>query len=551
MVHRMLTSLGVTVPARAEWRFAWVMAIIIAGAVGLPYVVGFVAALPHHSTGFGNMLNGDIPAYMDVMWQAREGHFLFNNGLTGEPNPQVLFRPFFLVLGWISGLTQLAPHIVWDIAVVLLAGLFVPVAYLLVAQFFDDRSTRRLALIVLLTAGGLGFMHFLPGDPWPHHVGVVPDPYDVGVPESNTFAALSNAAHFSYSLILLALIVIFLMRARKRPWLSAGVSALLAFLLISDHPYDAVILGLLVSLTVAHALLFYPETFRKALPVILGIVAGTALAALIVWQAVHRSDVVAEWNRINITPPGYWINFLAGYLPLFELAFVGLLANRKKPVVLFLTVWSITHLLLVWAPFIPFSRRLTEGAQFPLVLLAVFGIVAMFKRATGRYVVAALLATTAVVSVVRVTALQKSIFSEDRVRGFTTGPIHTYPDSYADALEWLRENTGDDEMVLASPANGTLITSFTGRQVIAGHAGQTVQFWAKNNHIADIFQGRASIDTIAVNFPITLVWIAREEQELMKQQGVTAEKLLPHTEPVFENQDVSIFRITQKYPALD
>jgi hypothetical protein len=542
MLGRFLTSLGITVPVKQEWRFAYVVAAIVAAAIALPYAVGFVQALPHTSTGFGNMLNGDIPAYMDVMWQAREGHVLFNNGLTGEPNPHVLFRPFFLALGWFSAITRLAPNIVWDLAVVIFAGLFALAGYLFVAQFFSSRSTRRLALIVLLTAGGLGFIHFLPGDPWPQHIGVVPDPYDVGVPESNTFAALSNAAHFSYSLILLALIVVFLLRARKRAWLSAGAGAFLAFLLITDHPYDAVTLGLLLVLVTGWTLLTR-ESFKKMLPVVIGVAVGTLAAMLVVWLAVQRSDVVAEWNRINITPPGHWSNFLAGYVLLFVLAFTGLLANRKKPIVIFLTLWAVAQLLLVWAPFIPFSRRLSEGAQFPLILLTVFGIVAMFKKASGRYVTAALLGTTTLASVIGVTSLQQTLFSQDYVRGFTTGPIHTFPDSYKEALSWIHKNTDDDEMVLASPANSTLIASFTGRGVVAGHAGQTVQFWAKNNHLADIFQGRASLDTILVNFPITLVWIAREERELMQQSGVTDEMLLPGQIPVFENKDVSIFRV--------
>jgi hypothetical protein len=544
-----LESIGITVPQKKEWKFVTVVAIILMGCAALPMLVGLVHARPFVVTGFGDLLNGDVPAYMDVMWQARHHHFLFNDQLTPEPNPHVVFRPLFLVLGLISGVTNLLPAVIWNVAIVVLAGIFAYVAYFFIAQFFSARHERRLTHLLMLTSGGVGFLHYTFGDLWDKRMGHLPHPFDVVVPESNIFMSLTNAAHFSYSLILLLLVVIFLWRGVKRPLTASVTLFFLGLLLILEHPYDVPTLALIgVSAFLVAA--FKKERVFSILSRCVGLAAGVIVASAAIWLGISHSEAFQTIAKNNALDPGPWHALVAGYGFILVLALVGFLARWKSRTNWFLLLWVAGQLVLIYGPWIPFARRLTEGLHIPLALLASIGLITLIKNVIGRYVVVGILALTAISFVIYEVRINQTELVQDRVRGFLETETFTVPQSYADGFSWLRENTTEQDVVLSAPSNGPLINGFTGRRIFTGHWGQTILNYSKNAVLTDVFHGIVPINVVLDSFPVTYLWLSREERTYMNEYQVTDQKLVgAECEPVFQNDDVAIYKVGRPRPA--
>ena len=75
----------------------------------LPTIVGYLTNTDMHFSGLTYTTDGNT--YLSFMNQAKEGKLLFTNMYTSEEVPSIMFRPTYLLAGWLSYATRL-PNIV-------------------------------------------------------------------------------------------------------------------------------------------------------------------------------------------------------------------------------------------------------------------------------------------------------------------------------------------------------------------------------------------------------------------------------------------------------
>lgn len=530
-----LRGLGLHVPERREWRWVIGVALFALVVAASPSVVSKVLAHPHHTTGFMYWYNNDRPSYLDPLWQANDGHVLFVNNLTPEPNERVILRPLLVVLGWAGRLLHAHPLLTWDVARVAFAGAIVPLLYLVAAQVLTTRHARRLGTALVLTSGGLGFAWIIASG-----ATSLSTPADALEIESNTFQAVLNNPLFTYSLALLLVVALVLFWIPKRPRVAAAIGAAAAFLLVQDHPYDAPILALLCVIALATALISRRDV-RGTFIRVGGIALGTALAVAITSWSLSQSEVLRSWNLQNHLPQPPWSAWLLGYAPLLVLGAVAVVREHSRNVRT-LAAWSLGQLALVLVPVFFFARRLAEGLHVPLALLAALALVGAVRSKAVRWGIVALLTFTSVTTLIFTFAVYAQGFSRDHVRQAEASYYLVYPDTYAVEADELRRMSTENDVVLSSFANGGLITSLTGRRVVAAHIVATADVDQKRADVLAYFGGQLSLDEMQRKYGVTRIWFSREERQIPGAAEVE-QRLSSNGAVMYSNQDVAVYRL--------
>ncbi|MFH0831206.1 MAG: hypothetical protein V1895_04070 [Parcubacteria group bacterium] len=531
-------SLGLVVPRHREWWIVGLIALVFGLLAVSPQIVALISSGTLHSTGLPLTNNIDHPAYLDIIWQAQRGELLFSNSLTAEASPHVQLRPLFLVLGWFSAITRLAPALVWNLSIALAASLLAIILYLFIAQLFVKCSERIFALIVTLTSGGLGWVNlWVPG--WWQVT-----PTDLAIPESNTLHAATCCSHFSWSQTLLLGIALLLWFGARRWIWSTVLAGILSLLLVLDHPYDLPLIALVAVLALILAIV-KKQPVRAALARVAGAGLGAALGAGIVWWGLQASPQLRQWNGQNVLPSGPLWPWLLGFGLLLFYALFGVVVKRSWATAI-LAIWAVAQGVLVFVP-LSFARRLSEGWHIPIALLATFGILALSRRWSVRIAAALLVGLFSIALISDQWSLSAKATSQDRVRPFfELGSWQTYPDSYRQGFDWLREHYKPQDVVASSPTNGGLIVAETGARVVAGHWAQTIDPITKHAALADLFAERTTLAEFSQRYNVTYLWLAREEQQYLRELGRSERDLVGKRSPVFANHDVSIYELQRQ-----
>jgi hypothetical protein len=140
-----------------EWRFIIAVIIFVILITTLPYLYGYLKT-PADSfyTGLHAIAPADIHVYFSYIEQTRQGHLFFEDLYTSEPQARNMFNIFWLAIGLIAKFFSLSNILVFQLARLLLAPIFIFLLYLLAAYFWADKTWRRVAFIFFVFASGLG-----------------------------------------------------------------------------------------------------------------------------------------------------------------------------------------------------------------------------------------------------------------------------------------------------------------------------------------------------------------------------------------------------------
>jgi hypothetical protein len=389
----------------------------------------------------------DQGVYYAWMRQARDGHLLFRNLFTNEPQGAAYVHLYFLVLGWVSRLTGLEIPIVYHAARCLFGVVTLVLAYRFAAFFTGDVFARRCAFWTIALSAGLGWLF------WSDHSNLS-EPIDVWQPEALTFASLYAIGLFPVSLALLLGFVVCMLLAEDRGWKWAAGAGVCGLLLGNTHSYDMIALaavwagylaarwivtrrfparefglaalaGIIASPSVAYmAWLYLSEPVFRAR-------ADTAtwskgpgtyllgyglLVPLAVWggRLLWRGHRPGAWGAglapsdgVSDTPPGTFDPRPQGAMrhssaeggdwdrtgregPPYDLAPQPSPVERRSTLHAPLStthvlpiVWCVVGIAVVYLPF-AFQRKLIEGYHFPLALLAGIAVAELARRVGGR-----------------------------------------------------------------------------------------------------------------------------------------------------------------------
>lgn len=446
----------------------------------------------------------DMLSYMAWVRQFADGHLLGSLKYTTVPHAAFFFNPFFLVTGWVAGLTRLDAGLALLLMKTIGVFVFLLAFEKLLTTLRLDEREQVAAMLMMAFASGVGGLLAL------HSA-------DVWIPEVSTGWSLLWNPLYPWSLALTVATFVLMREALELGQPPRSVLAgLAAGVLALTHPYHLPLLFIVVAVD---AIL---ERRRDAWRYLAFMIAAfVPLAIYPAWLATGV-DILRGHSLLGAMPsPALW-SYLAGLgVPLVMAAFSW---RRAK----ILAVWIGCALVAAYAP-VWFQRKLIFSVHIPVAILAGISAVRLQRRAPAFLfaLVPLLVATPLVLTLGGLAEVSKP----DRGNPFAISA------GRYQALEFLREHTSPEEVVFADLSTMRLIPAVAGNRVPFGHWAQTVDRKEQTLWNFEVF-GNSGL-------PL------EERQRLFSGHGidyVMAENsfrrsaLLEGWTPVFANRDAVIFQ---------
>ncbi|HTP09812.1 MAG TPA: hypothetical protein VMP08_16260 [Anaerolineae bacterium] len=518
--------------ARSEWR--WVLTWIVVALIitSVPYLVGWLRSTPDRVFGGFAFAIEDGYSYLSKMKQGAEGLWLFTLPYTSESHTPTIFYLFYLLLGKFSALTGLVTPLIYHLARVFFDAILLAVIYRFIAMFTAWRSVRRIAFLLIIFSGGLGWLLILLGQTnWLNSA-----PIDLISPEAYTFLILYGFPHLALARTLLLLGLIIWWRKpliqnqkskiRNQSWLWAGLCWFGMGWLVPFYVAvigAIVIVGLLAEAIAARKIEW--RTVGRA--TLAGLIASPPLIYTFVIVAIDPIWKVWADQLVILSP--HPLHYVLGYVLIGLLAMVGIVKTRRRHVIdPKLIGWLIAVPFLIYVPFSS-QRRLIESWQIPLAFSAAIGLVyvvmpawsrsRLVKRLTRhrRYTVHGLRnwllagililsATTYALLLVEQTA--RIVAQIDL--GFRSG-------AELAALRWLDERVTYNDVILSSYNTGNFLPVMVGAKAFLGHGPETAYSADKLKLVTQFYSADTSDDwrrEFLRQWPITYVFFGPLEQKV-------------------------------------
>jgi hypothetical protein len=518
--------------SRKEWRqvLAWAGLILIVSC--LPYLIAWAATPPGYQFN-GILVNPfDGNSYLAKMRQGWAGSWQFHLTYTPEPHDGAyLIYLFYLSLGHMARLTGLPLILVYHVARVLGGLALLVAAYAFVIRLSDDRREQWLALWLVGTSAGLGW------------VGAMLNafPIDLWVPEAFAFFSLLSNPHFPLALALMLVVVsgVVWPAAGIWRWLGPGLASLA---LVLVHPLALAPIYTLLALYLLLRRWFDQKWPQTQLTAAGGVGLLSAPALLGGYWIYATNPAMSAWASQNVTPSPRVFDLVLGYGLVGLLAIPGgiMVVRERDSGGLALLAWSLGSLALAYMPY-ALQRRLLTGLGLPLAMLASIGIARWLLPKLDvrreRLAVALIVGFSTVGNLFLLVVLTVGGISQ-----------HGQPQAFARlylrqdevvAMQWLLDN-GQGEVVLAVPRTGMFLPGRAGVRVFVGHPFETVDFGAKQAQAEAFFRGELSGDewqTLREQYGIRYVFVGPAEQAL--GGGDYLSKL----HPVFQQGQVTIYSL--------
>jgi hypothetical protein len=532
-----------------EWRFVWTMIVVILALTSLPYLYSYLSSPPDKQF-MGLML--DVPDHGQYLswWRGFQSSLLISNKLTPEPNEPIFFNLLWWVLAQVSRWTGLGYAPVYQAFRWIAGGSFLWAVYRLIAQFLPEIHRRRTAFLLVTFSSGLGWV--LVVLKYTLTQGELLFPLDVYIAEGNSFLCILGYPHFTLALTFITLVFEFIWQGWKEKQTKHMVGAgVLALLLGWTHTYD-----LLIIYGVMGVFALFAWLKRRAFPWVLfwgGMIVCSLSCSGAIYSVILTTvdplweEVLAQFANAGVytpSPPHLFILF--GFsLVVAVTTWIGL-AWRKQwsEENLFVMGWFLAGAALNYIP-TDFQIHMLNSWQIPMMILVTKGLyefiapaIAQWKSRIGdrakRWVVVtfllAVLPTNVYLWAWRFVDLARHDY-----------PFYLHRDDVT-ALDWLRENTFPDDVVLCSLTVGQYVPTISGNTAFLAHWAQTVDFYDKSDRVTRFFDATASDEERAETlhaFSVDYILRGPAEREL----GDYDPAATPWLELVFSAPQVDVYRV--------
>lgn len=554
---------------KSNTKFLICLSLTLILLTSLPYLYGYLtkpAGTVFLGTGFFNP--GDLPVYYSYIEQAKNGHWLFKDLFTSEAGQLPFINLLWLVIGWLARLLSISPLWAFHLARLILVPVFVWVVYKfcrLISHYVILRpkaeessiennrrsfTALRMTLLLFFFSGGFGgLVSFFQKNPW--------QPLEIWWPEAYAFWSIYHSPHFIASWILIAASFYFLLKGylsgRWREIVWAGLLAALA------SQFHSFYLALFAPISLMFA--FYQLFSRKnpggkifwqttvynlfLLPVAFYYYLYLA-SDRVMWGRLFENFMPTPYAALVLTAFGF-ISILAGLtiFRYFQSSGRGQ-PQRVAPTLIwnFLIIWVIGVLFLLYSP-LPFQRRLIEGWQLPVVILAVPSLVWLLnflkikKMRLERYFLYLLFGLLFIASNINIWFNTFTIY-----RQTSRQPNFYLSENLWQALAWLNRRGNLNEIVLTAKLTGMMTPFLAEKTVFWGHDLETINSKNKAKTLAWFFSNNREDE---------------QKKEFLKQTGIKYvvwgewEKKLGDFQPekknylkkIYENQETRIYQIKQ------
>jgi len=530
--------------------------LIILGTLFLttfPFLIGYLIKGDDYFLGGSYLNQADFNVYISYLEQARQGHSIFSNLFTSEIQQPRYFSPLWLLLGLIAKIFQANNILIFHLARLLAGFIFLYfIFYYFFNLFFEKFFDKIVALLTLCFSSGLGIflkkevgnLSLLFDEKYVFkHFSV-----DLLMTEANTFPSLAHSCLFILAQLFIVIIFyIFLKKNfKKLDYLYLlGLNLILGFI----HPYDFFIIFSVLGVYFLLNLILLLIKKKKIIENFWLYLKKTAVALLATLPSIYyyyfivrKENALWGWFKQNITlsPPlkGYLIGF--GLLIVLSLI-SALLFYKKNKNIIFLLCWIITLLIIVYLP-LSFQRRLIETEHLALAILAAYSLSLFFKD-----VIASLnkyFAYFGIGMIFIFLSLSNLSYLTTVIYDYNYWPEYFYfPKNYLQAALWLKDHSTDQEAILASAWNGTVLPSIIARPVFLGHRHQTLDFDNKERLLNQWFFKEDNQDQEKIKFlrqyNIDYVFYSQREKLL----GEFNPDLKNYLEKVYTNPEVNIYKV--------
>ena len=460
--------------------------------ITLPYAYAWAITPPGFT--WGGLLFSADDQNVHLMWARQAGNgafflrdlFTTENLISGER--PLFFNGLALLMGALSRASGLEVAFCYHIVRVAGAAWALWQLHLLswsITKGAPERENARLwALALAAFTTGAGFLALI----WPpirRHV-ILFDRAD------NANWPLMPEAFFNLSALLYPLNIVsfgLLMLVARHILDGKAWAAFVGALLLSNvHTYDAIPLLVMAGLWAILG-------FKTDKPSALRAVAALAGAAIpVVYQViVFRNSQEFQIKALTQTPPPPLFGTIITFAPLLILAALGCwnLRDRTRERN-FLLLWALVTIALVYTPFhlISFARKMIEGWQIPLLILAGVGL-SQFKRPLFAGVVFAIMAISPLITLGWI-ANNAAENNRSRVNSGLMPALYLY-DSEVAALNFIARDAATGA-VLCLPITGAYVPRATLKSTYTGHWAETLAMNAKRPLMLRYFSGQMAPD---------------------------------------------------------
>jgi hypothetical protein len=541
--------------SRREWRFVWLIIVAVLVLTSLPYLYGRLSSPPDKQF-MGLML--DVPDHGQYLswWRGFQSSLLTSNKLTPEPNEPMFFNLLWWALAQVSRWTGLGYAPVYQVFRWVAGGSFLWAAYRLIAHFLPETRQRRTAFLLVTFSSGLGWVLVVLKHTFTE--GELLFPLDLYVAEGNSFLCILGYPHFAFAAAFIALSLEWIWRGWKEQRAKHMVVAgMIALLLGWQHAYDLLIVYGVMG---TFALLVWWK--RRAFPWRLfwgGVIVFALSCSGAVYSVILTTidplweEVLAQFANCGVyTPSPPHLVILFGFpLILAVMTAVGLHWRKRRQrrdrwseEDLFVVGWFLTGAALNYIP-TDFQIHMLNSWQIPMMILVTWGLydfvcpaIAGWRPAAGekavRWMIVAFLVAVLPTNIYLWTWRFVDLARHD-------SPFYLYRDDVA-ALEWLRQNTRPDDVVLCSLTVGQYVPAISGNTAFLAHWAQTVGFYDKRERVARFFDAATPDEERAEtlrSFGVDYVFHGPAERELGAYDPASALWLTP----AFSAETVDVYRV--------
>jgi len=410
---------------------------------------------------------------------------------------------------------------------------------------FEPIVLRRVGFLLAATASGLGWLMLV--FDW------LPDPQiwpvDFWLVDIYVFFSLATFPHFAaVALLILAMAISylnFIETGKVGYWMLAAIAGVL---IIPIQPFSVAIGDLVAGGAVV-------ASWRKQGAIrlidLLALAGLVAAQAPLLWLNARAFTTDTTWQdfaaqHIMLSPsPIYYLLGIGILGPLA--AWGGYIAWRRRNLAgVTALCWTIGALILCYAP-LRLQRRFSADLTIPLSLLAAMALGLgflpwLFKHQQWKRRGSLLMLMVVVV------ASPSSLYLSAGNALYASGqpaPIFD-PASLVRVVDWLGENAGPDDALLASARSGLLVPPRIGLRTFVGHPIETLDYEQKNERVKAFFQaeGMTMIERTEFLAECGCNWVLFGPYE-----GSEGEVFDPSSLSIlqleYQEQDVRLYRIIQ------
>ncbi len=520
---------------KQEWWWVLIVSHAIFLFSSLPFVAGYAAQTSDRDFAGGFHSRGDYAVYIAMMHYGQQGHWDYHLRFTSERHNGIYTRLFYVAAGNLSRWTSLNIITVFHLARWLLGIAVCLSLYFLVSQIFPEIIWRRYTFLLAATAAGAGWLQAILA-PWSR-------PLDILFADGYVFFGLATFPHYSATtaaiLLSISLFILYLKQPRIRYLIGiillgiftqfinpiayvladfAMAGTLIGFMWNQKRPAHRALIGLLVI-----GLTQFPQLFINI-------------------HSLALDPFWAQFTAQNSIPTPPISGLLWGYGLLWLILPAGVFAvlKLKNWLTLGLLLWLVGALILAYSP-LAIQLRFLHGFVIPLSVLGAFGLketLFPYLQKKGsrwlsarRNLIPFMLLLLSMITSIKV-SLGDALFLYNNVDS-----EFYEPHSLTLALDWLNNNSGPDDMILATEQTSQWAAIRIGRPVYLGHLFETLHYQAKGARVGDFYNDKLPPEWLTQNKIHWVIYGPHEKEVSASFQPINSMQL------VYENKAVKIYEV--------